>query len=67
MLRDLQQRHPHVYVKSRAKGFEEGEEVRITLTAAGPDDDSAAGSVRAAFADLRSALDRLGLVIVEPL
>jgi molybdenum cofactor synthesis domain-containing protein len=65
MLRELQARHPGVYVKSRAKGFEDGEEVRVTLTAAGPSDATARRLVEASLADLQAALDFLGLVIVE--
>ena len=61
MLRDLQARHPDVYVKSRAKGFEDGEEVRVTLTAAGTDDDDARAKAQAAFAGLQAGLERLGV------
>jgi nicotinamide-nucleotide amidase len=64
MLRDLQSRHPDVYVKSRAKGFEDGEEVRVTLTAAGPDDATARHLVDAAFADLQARLDEMRIGIL---
>lgn len=66
MLRDLASRHPEVYVKSRAKGFEEGEEVRVTLTAAGEDDDGARRLVDAAFAELRNRLAELGVGLLGP-
>ncbi|MEX2557167.1 MAG: competence/damage-inducible protein A [Actinomycetota bacterium] len=65
MLRGLQSRHPEVYVKSRAKGFEDGEEVRVTLTAAGPDDAAARRLVEAAFADLQAGLDELRIAILQ--
>ena len=64
-LRELQSRHPDVYVKSRAKGFEDGAEVRVTLTAAGPSDEAARALVDAAFADLGNALGELGVQVVE--
>ena len=63
MLRELQRRHASVYVKSRAKGFGEGEEVRVTLTAPGPDDDAARELVDAAYADLLDGLERMGVTI----
>jgi molybdopterin-biosynthesis enzyme MoeA-like protein len=64
LLRDLQSRHSDVYVKSRAKGFEAGEEVRVTLTAAGADDAAARGLVDAAFGELRRELDAIGIRIL---
>jgi nicotinamide-nucleotide amidase len=64
MLRDLQSRHPEVYVKSRAKGFEDGEEVRVTLTAAGPDAATARRLVDATFSELRARLDGTGIAIL---
>lgn len=65
MLRELRARHPDVYVKSRAKGFEAGEEVRVTLTAAGADDGAARRLVDAASDALAAELGRLGIRI-EP-
>lgn len=56
MLRGVAARHPFVYVKSRAAGFEEGEEVRVTLTAPGADDEAARGLVDSALEDLRASL-----------
>jgi molybdenum cofactor synthesis domain-containing protein len=65
MLRDLAARHPSVYVKSRAKGFEKGEEVRVTLTAAGEDDTAARTLVDAAFDELNRGLQDLGIPILD--
>jgi nicotinamide-nucleotide amidase len=65
VLRGAQARHPDVYVKSRAHSFDEGHEVRATLTAAGRDDADARRRVDAAFADLRSELDRAGVRILS--
>ena len=64
-LRALQARHPEVYVKSRAKGFGEGDEVRVTLTASGPDDAGARALVEGAFAELRRDLTGLGVRMRE--
>jgi nicotinamide-nucleotide amidase len=64
LLRGLAARHPEVYVKSRARGFEEGEEVRVTLAAAGRDDADAARLVAAAEEDLRAALARAGVAVL---
>lgn len=64
ILRKLQARHPDVYVKSRAKGFEDGEEVRVTLTAAGSDDAAARRLVDAASVELRTGLSDLGVAIL---
>lgn len=64
MLRGIQERHARVYVKSRAKGFEGGEEVRVTMTAAASDDAEAREHVEAAFADLRAGLEKLGIAIL---
>jgi molybdenum cofactor synthesis domain-containing protein len=65
MLRGVQAAHPDVYVKSRAKGFEEGEEVRVTLSAAGESDDDARGLVDAAFADLRAGLADMNIDFLD--
>jgi nicotinamide-nucleotide amidase len=61
ILRGVQARHPDVYVKSRAKTFEAGDEIRATLTAAGSSDDDAQQKVDAAFADLGNELERIGV------
>ena len=65
MMRDLASHHPNVYVKSRAKGFEEGEEVRATLTAASEDDAAARTLVEAALAELKNRLDELGVRVID--
>jgi nicotinamide-nucleotide amidase len=61
ILRGVQSRHPDVYVKSRAKSFDAGDEIRATLTAAGANDDDALAKVDAAFADLGNQLERIGV------
>lgn len=61
LLREVQARHPEVYVKSRARGFDEGQDVRVTLTAPGRDDAEARGRVDAALAELRAALSARGI------
>jgi nicotinamide-nucleotide amidase len=65
MLRDLASRSPDVYVKSRAKGFEAGEEVRVTLTAAGEDDAAARRLVEIALGELRNLLTGLGVQLKD--
>ncbi|TMK22822.1 MAG: competence/damage-inducible protein A [Actinobacteria bacterium] len=65
LLRDLQGRHPDVYVKSRAKGFDAGEDIRVTLTAAGRSDDYAQRLVETALAELGNQLERMGISIVR--
>lgn len=64
MLRVIAARHSDVYVKSRAKGFDEGEEVRVTLTASGPDDARARGLVDSALADLQASLTAMKIRII---
>ena len=65
MLRELQRNHPSVYVKSRAKGFDQGEEVRVTLTAAGADDGAARAVVEPASSELRAALAARSIAILS--
>jgi molybdenum cofactor synthesis domain-containing protein len=65
MLARLQDAHPNVYVKSRARGFREGEEVRVTLTAAGATEQEARALVHACLADLRTALDAQGISVLK--
>lgn len=64
MLIPLQARNPEVYVKSRAKGFDAGEEVRVTLTAAGPDDATARALAERAASELRDALAARSIAIL---
>lgn len=52
----VQERHPGVYVKSRARGFTEEDLLRVTLAAAGGSADEARSLVEAASRDVRAAL-----------
>lgn len=65
ILRGVQSRHSDVYVKSRARSFEAGDEIRATITAAGADDATAREKVDAAFADLGSQLERIGVRMMD--
>ncbi len=64
LMEELARQHPGVYVKSRARGFAKGEEIRATLAATATSDEHAREMVRAAEADLRAALaaERIGVV-----
>ena len=57
----IQADHDAVYVKSRARGFDEDDRLRITLHAIGADADAAREAVARAEADLRAALAAVGL------
>jgi molybdenum cofactor synthesis domain-containing protein len=61
MLRVIQAAHPGVYVKSRAKGFDQGEEVRVTLSAAAAGDAEARSLVEAAREELDRGLGGRGI------
>lgn len=63
VLRDIQGRHPEVYVKSRAKTFNDADAVRITLAAPGPTDAQARALVEETQADLRGSLAELGVEV----
>ena len=63
MLATVQQTHPQVYVKSRARGFEAGDEVRVTLAASGIDDTEARARAEAAQSDVRSGLKAAGVAV----
>jgi molybdenum cofactor synthesis domain-containing protein len=65
LLEALAARHPDVYVKSRAKGFEVEDRIRVTLTAAGGDDVEARTRVEAALAELRRDLDEAGVSVAS--
>lgn len=65
LMEELAREHPTVYVKSRARGFEAGEEVRATLAAAGRDDADARAAVEAAERDLRAALAAEGIAVLD--
>lgn len=65
-LRDIAERNPAVYVKSRATSFDQPDpRVRLTLTAAGADDATARGFVDAAFADAVATLGALGVRVAD--
>jgi molybdenum cofactor synthesis domain-containing protein len=66
LLQEVQSRHPHLYVKSRAKGFGEEDLLRITVHATGESDDAASGLIDAALDDLREGLAARGIRIVGP-
>jgi molybdopterin-biosynthesis enzyme MoeA-like protein len=61
LLRMVQDEHPDVYVKSRAKGFGASDQVRVTLAASGRDDATARALVVGAASDLRAALAAEGI------
>ena len=63
MLEALQGRHPDVYVKSRAKGFGDGDRIRVTLSASGGDDTIARNRVEAVLGELRRDLDASGISV----
>lgn len=66
LLAEVQQRHPGVYVKSRAKGFEQQDLIRVTLAATASSDAAARAAVAGAEADVRVALAAVGIGIREP-
>lgn len=61
LLAGVQQRHPNVYVKSRAKTFEDADAIRVTLAASGTSDAEARSLVDAARGDLVAALASAGV------
>jgi molybdenum cofactor synthesis domain-containing protein len=61
LMEEIARAHPQVYAKSRARGFEAGEEVRVTLAAGAASDEHARALVDAAAADLRAALRAEGV------
>ena len=64
VMRGVDERHPLVYVKSRATSFDQPDaRVRATLTASGPDGEEARALARRAFDDLRDALAAEGVTI----
>lgn len=66
LLQDVQARHPHVYVKSRAHGFGEKDLLRITVHATGESDTAARALADSALSDLRDRLDSRGIRSVAP-
>jgi molybdenum cofactor synthesis domain-containing protein len=65
LLAGVQNRHPDVYVKSRAKTFEDDDAVRVTLAASGGSEDEARSLVDAARDDVSVALSEAGVTIRE--
>lgn len=60
-LETIARTHPGVYVKSRARGFGDDDQVRITVHAVAGSDAQARALVEAAMDDVRAALGRLGI------
>jgi len=63
VLQEVQSRHPHLYVKSRAHGFGESDLLRITVHATGKSDEAARAAADAALIDLREGLAEKGISI----
>ena len=61
LLQDVQAQHPHVYVKSRARGFGEDDLLRITVHATGGSDAAARALADSAVSDLRGRLESRGI------
>ena len=66
LLQEVQARHPHVYVKSRAHGFTEDDLLRITVHTTGESDEAARASADAAVQDLESALAAQRITVMQP-
>jgi len=64
LLQDVQARHPHLYVKSRAHGFGDDDLLRITVHATGESDAAARALADSAVADLRGRLESRGISVV---
>ncbi|MBI1801228.1 MAG: competence/damage-inducible protein A [Chloroflexi bacterium] len=60
-LQSVVERHPQVYIKSRAKRFGPDMRINVTLSATGPDDPTVTALIDAAQADLQATLEALGL------
>jgi len=63
LLQEVQSRHPHLYVKSRAKGFGEKDLLRITVHATGKSDEDARKLADAALHELRATLSARGISV----
>lgn len=61
LLGRLQARHAGVYVKSRASGFDSGDEIRVTLAARGASDEDARALLDACLGDMRAAMRAEGI------
>jgi molybdopterin-biosynthesis enzyme MoeA-like protein len=63
LLQEVQARHPHLYVKSRAHGFGEDDLLRITVHATGESDDAARALADATVAELQHRFGERGIEI----
>jgi molybdenum cofactor synthesis domain-containing protein len=61
LLQEVQSRHPHLYVKSRAHGFGGSDLLRITVHATGESDEAARAAADAALSDLETQLREKGV------
>jgi len=61
LLQEVQERHPHVYVKSRAHGFGDEDLLRITVHATGESDAAARALAETAFGEVQSGLREMGI------
>lgn len=59
--RQVSQRHPHVYVKTRVKVFGAADTIRITFAASAPTEDEARRRVQAALDDMAAELAAAGI------
>jgi len=62
-LQEVVQRHPEVYIKSRAKRFGPGVRVTVTFSAAGENRAEVQARAEAALADVTAAVQALGLSV----
>lgn len=60
----VQARHPHVYVKSRARAYGEGMRLKITLSARGETRRAVESSIASALDDLQKGLAEINVPIV---
>ena len=65
LLQEVQARHPHVYVKSRAHGFGEDDLLRITVHATGESDEAARALADAAVEDLEDGLASRSIGVIR--
>jgi len=64
MLQRIQAAHEGVYVKSRARGYDEADHIRVTLAATGPSTGDAADAVARAERDVRAALRDASITVL---
>jgi molybdopterin-biosynthesis enzyme MoeA-like protein len=65
ILEEVSRAHPKVYLKSRARPFEEGVRLRLTLTARGREEAEAKGYLREAVRALGEALSAIGIELED--